>query len=79
MLGALEVVVIIVILGGLLLLQTKTRAGSLPLYLTIGILLVMLIVAMRFIRSLIGVAIVLAFICVVLLWRFARSKQIFHR
>jgi hypothetical protein len=79
MLGALEVVVIIVILGGLLLLQTKTRAGSLPLYLTIGILLVMLIVAMRFIRSLIGVAIVLAFICVVLLWRFARSKQIFPR
>lgn len=70
---------IIVILGGLLLLQTKTRAGSLPLYLTIGILLVMLIVAMRFIRSLIGVAIVLAFICVVLIWRLARSKQIFPR
>jgi len=74
MLGTLEIVAIILILGGLLLLQTKFRAGSLPLYVTIGILLLMLIVAMRMIRSLIGVVIVLALICAVLLWRVARSK-----
>ena len=73
MLGTLEIAVIILILGGLLLLQTKFRAGSLPLYVTIGILLLMLIVAMRIIRSLIGVVIVLALICAVLLWRVARS------
>ena len=74
MLGALEIAAIVLILGGLLLLQTKFRAGALPLYVTIGILLLMLIVAMRIIRSLIGVVIVLALICAVLLWRVARSK-----
>jgi len=74
MLGALEIAAIVLILGGLLLLQTKFRAGALPLYVTIGILLLMLIVAMRIIRSLIGVVIVLALICAVLLWRVARAK-----
>ena len=74
MLGTLEIAAIILILGGLLLLQTKFRAGALPLYVTIGILLLMLIVAMRIIRSLVGVVIVLALICIVLLWRVVRSK-----
>jgi hypothetical protein len=73
MLGTLEIAAIILILGGLLLLQTKFRAGALPLYVTIAILLLMLIVAMRIIRSLIGVVIVLTLICAVLLWRVARS------
>jgi len=74
MLGAMEIVAIILILGGLLLLQTKFRAGTLPLYVAIGILLLILIVGMRIIRSLIGVVIVLAFVCIVLLWRVVRSK-----
>lgn len=74
MLGAMEIVAIILILGGLLLLQIKFRAGTLPLYVTIAILLLMLIVGMRIIRSLIGVVIVLALICIVLLWRVVRSK-----
>jgi hypothetical protein len=73
-LGTLEIVAIVVIFGGLLLLQAKTRAGSLPLYVTIGILLLILIVTMRFIRSLIGVLIVLALFCVILFWRVLRSK-----
>ncbi len=74
MLGALEIVAIILILGGLLVLQTKTRAGSLSLYVTIGILLLLLIVGMRIIRSLVGVVIVLAVICFILLWRAVRSR-----
>jgi len=74
MLGALEVILITVILGGLLLLQARARAGSLMLYMTIGILLLMLIFAMRIIRSLLGVLIALGFICAILLWRIARSR-----
>jgi len=74
MLSALEIVVVIVAVGGLLLLQTRTRTGSLFPYLAVAILLLMLIVATRIIRSLIGVAIVLGLLCLVLLWRFARSR-----
>lgn len=73
MLGPLEIILIIVVLGGLLLLHTATRVGSLALYLTIGILLLMLIVAVRVIRSLVGMVIVLAFICAILFWKLARS------
>lgn len=79
MFSALEIAVVVVILGGLLLLQTRTRAGSLPLYATVAILLVMLIIGMRIINSLVGALIVLALICVVLLWRLTRSKQISHQ
>ena len=74
MLSALEIVVVIVVVGGLLLLQMKTRTGSLFPFLAIGILLLMLIVATRIIRSLIGVVIVIALLCAVLLWRVVRSR-----
>ena len=74
MLGALEIVLVVAILGGLLLIQTKTRAGSLGLYVTIGFLLLMLIVAMRVIRSLVGVLIILVLVCLVLVWRIVRSR-----
>jgi len=75
MLSGLEIVVVIVVVGGLLLLQMKTRTGSLLPYLAVGILLLMLIVATRIIRSLIGVAIILVLLCAVLLWRVVRSRH----
>jgi hypothetical protein len=74
MLSALEIAAVIVVLGGLLLLQMRTRTGSLFAYLAVGILLLMLILATRIIRSLVGVVLALAVLCLVLLWRFARSK-----
>lgn len=73
MLSALEIVALIVVLGGLLLLRMRTRTGSLFAYLAVGILFLMLILATRIIRSLIGAVIVLAVLCLVLLWRFVRS------
>ncbi len=73
MLSALEIVALIVALGGLLLLQMRTRTGSLFAYLAVGILLLMLILATRIIRSLLVAVIVLAVLCLVLLWRFVRS------
>lgn len=63
MLSALEIVALIVVLGGLLLLQMRTRTGSLVTYLAVGILLLMLILATRIIRSLLGAVIVLAVLC----------------
>jgi len=74
MLGALEIIAVVVVVSGLLLLQMRTRTGSLFPYLGVGILLLMLIVATRIIRSLIGVVIVLALLCVLLLWRVIRSR-----
>jgi hypothetical protein len=74
MLGALELIAVILVLGGLILLQMRTRTGSLFPYLAVGILLLMLIVAVRIVRSLIGVVIVLALLCVLLLWRVVRSR-----
>lgn len=75
MLGALEIIVIAVILGVLLLLHARTRAGPLVVYVSVGVLLLMLIVAMRVIRSLVGVVILLAVICMILSWRVVRSWQ----
>jgi len=72
MLGALEIVLIITVVGGLLLLQIRTRTGSLFPYLAVGILLLMLMAAMGIIRSLVSVVIVLVLLCGVLLWRVAR-------
>jgi hypothetical protein len=74
MLDALEIFAIIVVVGGLLLLQMRTRTGSLFPYLAVGILLLMLIVTARIIRSLIGLAIVLVILCGVLLWRIVRLR-----
>ena len=74
MLDALEIFAIIVVVGGLLLLQMRTRTGSLFPYLAVGILLLMLIVTARIIRSLIGLAIVLVILCGVLLWRVVRLR-----
>jgi len=74
LLGALEIVILVVILGVLLLLQTRTRAGPLVLYATIGALVLMLILALRVIRSLVGMLIVLVFVCIILLWRVLRSR-----
>ena len=73
MFSALEIVAVIVVLGGLLFLQMKTRTGSLFPYLAVAILILMLIFATRIIRSLVGTVLVLLVLCVVLLWRFARS------
>ena len=74
MLTALEIVAVAVVVGGLLLLQMRTRTGSLFPYLVVGILFLMLVVATRIIRSLIGVVIVLAVLCGVLLWMVVRSR-----
>jgi hypothetical protein len=74
MLSALEILVVIVVVGGLLLLQMRTRTGSLFPYLAVMILLLTLVVATRIISSLISLTIVLAALCGVLLWRVARSK-----
>ncbi|MGD0550944.1 MAG: hypothetical protein ABSA81_10450 [Candidatus Bathyarchaeia archaeon] len=73
MLSTLEIVVVITVVGGLLLLQMKTRTGSLFPYLAVGILLLMLILGTRIIRSLVGVVILLAAFCIILLWRLVRS------
>ena len=73
MLSALEIVALIVVLGGLLLLQMRTRTASLFPYLAVGILLLILTFATRIIRSLVGVVIVLAVFCMLLLWRLVRS------
>jgi hypothetical protein len=73
MFSTLEFVAVIVVVGGLLLFQMRTRTGSLFPYLTVAILLLVLILATRIIRSLVGVVIVLAVFCVVLLWRLVRS------
>jgi len=74
MLSALEIGAVIVVVGGLLLIQMRTRTGSLLPYLVVGILLLMLIVATRIIRSLIGAVIALVLLCGVLLWRVARLR-----
>jgi hypothetical protein len=73
MLSTLEIIVVILVVGGLLLLQMRTRTGSLFPYLAVGILLLILILATRIIRSLVGVVIVLAVFCMLLLWRLVRS------
>jgi len=75
MFGAFEIILIIAVLGALFLVHTRTRAGSLPLYVTVGILLLAVIVATKFIYSLIGIVLLLALICAVLLWRLARSRR----
>jgi hypothetical protein len=74
MLSALEIAAVIVVLAGLLVLQMRTRTGPLFAYLAVGILLLMLIFATRIIRSLLGVVLMLGVFCLVLLWRFLRSK-----
>jgi hypothetical protein len=75
MFSTLEFVAVIVVVGGLLLFQMRTQAGSLFPYLTFAILLLVLILATRIIRSLVGVVIVLAVFCVVLLWRLVRQRR----
>ncbi len=79
MLGALEIIVILIVVGGLLLLQIKTRTGPLIPYMAVVILLLLLILAMGMIRSLSGVIMVLALVCAVLLYRVVRSRQTFTR
>ena len=79
MLSTLEIIVVIVVVGGLLLLQMRTRTGSLFAYLAVGILLLMLILATRIIRSLVGAVMVLAALCIVLLWRFVRQRSMLAR
>jgi hypothetical protein len=74
MLSTMEIIVIIMVVGGLLLLQIRTRTGSLFPYVAVAILLLMLILATRIIRLLVGAVIVLAAFCAVLLWRFVRSR-----
>lgn len=74
MLQPLEITLIIVILGGLVLLQARTRTGSLAPYVAVVILLLILIVATRIIRFLVGAVIALALVCVVLLWKVMRSS-----
>jgi uncharacterized membrane protein len=68
MLGALEIVLIIIVIGGILFLQGKTRTGSLFPYLAVGILLLTLIAAMRIIRSLVSMLLILTLLCGFLLW-----------
>ncbi len=74
MLNVLEILLIILVVGGLILLQVRTRTGSMFPYLAVVILLLILIVAARVIRSLFGLVILLALLCGVLLWRVIRSK-----
>jgi len=74
MLNVLEILLIILVVGGLILLQVRTRTGSMFPYLAVVILLLILIVAARVIRSLFGLVILLALFCGVLLWRVVRSK-----
>jgi len=75
MFGAFEIILIIAVLGVLFLIHTRTRAGSLPLYVAVGILLMVIIAATKFIYSLVGIVLLLALICVVLFWRVARSRR----
>lgn len=74
MLNVLEILLIIIVVGGLVLLQVRTRSGAIFPYLTVVILLLILIVAARFIRSLFSLLIVLALLCGVLLWGAIRPK-----
>lgn len=62
------------VLGGLLLLQTRIRAGPFVLYAVIAILLLTLAYAMRIIRGLLGVVFVLGLVCAVLVWIIVRPK-----
>jgi len=75
MFGAFEIILIIAVLGVLFLIHMRTRAGSLPLYVAVGILLMVIIAATKFIYSLVGIVLLLALICVVLFWRVARSRR----
>jgi hypothetical protein len=75
MVDALEIILIIAVVGGLLLFQIRTRTGSLLPYLAIVILLLIVFAAVRIIRSLVGLVIILVLLCGVLLWRIARSSQ----
>ena len=75
MFSAFEIILIIAVLGVLFLIHTRTRAGSLPLYVAVGILLMVIIAATKFIYSLVGIVLLLALICVVLFWRVARSRR----
>jgi uncharacterized membrane protein YqjE len=75
MLDALEIILIIAVVGGLLLLQIRTRTGSLFPYLAIVILLLIVFAAVRIISSLVGLVIILVLLCGVLIWRVARSSQ----
>jgi len=73
MFGALEIILIVAILGGLLLLQSRARVGSVSLYITVVVLLLLLILATRIIRSLVGALIVLALLCAILFFKVIRS------
>jgi uncharacterized iron-regulated membrane protein len=75
MIDALEIILIIAVVGGLLLLQIRTRTGSLFPYLAIVILLLIVLAAVRIIGSLVGLVIILVLFCGVLMWRVARSSQ----
>jgi hypothetical protein len=75
MVDALEIILIIAVVGWLLLLQIRTRTGSLFPYLAIVILLFMLFAAVRIIGSLVGLVITLVLLCGVLIWIVARSGQ----
>jgi hypothetical protein len=75
MVDALEIILIIAVVGGLLLFQIRTRTGSLLPYLAIVILLLIVFAAVRIVRSLVGLVIILVLLCGVLLWRIARSSQ----
>jgi hypothetical protein len=73
LIGGFEIVLILLVLGGLLLLQTRGRMGSVPLYVVIGVLLLVLFFALRFIRSLLGFLVLLAVVAGFLVWlRFRR-------
>jgi hypothetical protein len=74
MLGQLEILLIVIVLGALVFLQIKTRTGPLIPYMAVVILLMLLILAMQMIRSLSGVVMMLALLCGVLLWRILRSR-----
>jgi len=75
MFSALEIILVIAVLGGLFLIHTRTRAGSLPLYIAVGILLLAIIAATKFIYSLIGIVLLLVLVCVALFWKLARSRR----
>jgi hypothetical protein len=75
MLDALEIILIVAVVGGVLLLQIRTRSGSLFPYLAIVILLLIVFAAVRIISSLVGPVIILVLLCGVLLWRVARSSR----
>ncbi len=68
MISPWEILLVAVVLGALFLIQTRTRSGSLLLYLAVAGLLVVLILAIRMIRSLIGAVLALVFLGAILLW-----------